>query len=126
MKIIQCLSDIEHLKAENKLPIPLIKEIEQDFLNIYEAVNYDGILSFRLPLGQALFVFEKGDNILAKLNDLYALEYVEVLTADEVSYYRCALRDESIQLYYSIVGTHDRKTEKWLREQAEWNERLGD
>lgn len=32
MKIIQCLSDIEFLKAENKLPEPFIKEIEQYFL----------------------------------------------------------------------------------------------
>lgn len=36
MKMIQTLSDIEYLKAINKIPIELIKEIEQDFLNLME------------------------------------------------------------------------------------------
>lgn len=36
MKMIQTLSDIEYLKATNKIPIELIKEIEQEFLNLYE------------------------------------------------------------------------------------------
>lgn len=128
MKIIQHISDIEYLKSENKLPLPLIKEIEQDFLNAYEAVNHDDIylLNFCLPLGQALFVFEKGDEVLTKLNDPSALEYVEAIKVDEVNYYRCALRGESLQLYYSLLNTHDRKTEEWLRDQAEWNEGLGD
>ncbi|ARD48837.1 hypothetical protein [Sporosarcina sp. P33] len=128
MKIIQHLSDIEYLKSDNELPLPFIKEIEQDFLNAYEAVNHEDIylLNFYLPLGKALFVFEKGDDVLAKLNDPFALEYVEAIKLDAVKFYRCALRGESLQLYYSPLNTHDRETEEWLREQAEWNEGMSD
>lgn len=41
MRIIQCLSDIEYLRAVNALPMALIKEITQDFLGIYEAEDQD-------------------------------------------------------------------------------------
>lgn len=37
MKIIQTINDIEYLKATNAVPKELIKEIEQDFLGIYES-----------------------------------------------------------------------------------------
>lgn len=129
MRIIHCLSDIEYLRAEKTLPIALIKEIEQDFLGIYEAENHDDIylLNFRLPLVQALFVFEKGDDLIERLNNMFELEYIEKNTIEEIDYYRCALRKgEFIQLYYSLVNIHNAKTEEWLREQAEWNAGFGD
>lgn len=56
------------------------------------------------------------------LNVPFALDYVERLEAGEVAYYRCALRNgHDIQLYYSVVNTHDEATEEWLHEQAEWD-----
>lgn len=124
MKIIQCLSDIENLKAENQLPKPLIKDIEQDFLAIYEAENDDVyLLNFRSPLVQALFVFETGDDVLVKLNNPFNTEYIEEIALDGVEYYRCGLRiGLSIQLYYSLKNIHNAETEEWLLEHAVWNE----
>ncbi|MDN4492148.1 hypothetical protein [Ureibacillus aquaedulcis] len=128
MKIIQCISDIEYLKSENKLPKPLINEIEQDLLAIYEAEPDDVyLLNFRLPLVQALFIFEAGDNVLAILNDPFTREYVEEITVDDVKYYRCGLRKGlSMQLYYSLKNIHNEETEEWLSEQVVWNEGISD
>lgn len=127
MKIIQTLNDIEFLKAQSKMPIELIREIEQDFLNIYEAENDEVyLLNYHLSPWQALFVFEKGDDVLGRLNDPLALEYVERVEVEHFAYYRCALRNEyDFQIYYSQAITHDKRTEDWLQEQAEWNERIG-
>ncbi|RHW39966.1 hypothetical protein D1B33_03725 [Lysinibacillus yapensis] len=94
MRIIQCLADIEYLRAEKTLPMALIKEIEQDCLGIYDAENYDDIylLNFRLPLVQALFVFEKGDDVVGRLNNVFELENIEKYRIEEIDYYRCRLR----------------------------------
>lgn len=130
MRIIQCLSDIEYLRAVNRLPMALIKEITQDLLGIYEAEDQDDIylLNFRLPLMQALFVLEKDDDVVERFNDPFSLvEYVEKVEIDETEYYRCGLRKGPyIQLYYSLVNSHNAETEKWLREHAEWNKGFGD
>ncbi|MEK4712022.1 hypothetical protein [Sporosarcina sp. FSL K6-5500] len=76
MKIIQYLSDIEFLKAD--LPLSLRTEMEQDFLGRYESIKHDNtyLLNFCLPLVQALFVLEKGDDVLAEFNEPFVLEYV--------------------------------------------------
>ncbi|MEL4024035.1 hypothetical protein [Lysinibacillus endophyticus] len=129
MRIIQCFSDLEYLRSENRLPMEFIKEIEHDFLGLYEAENEDGayLLNFRLPLVQALFVFEKGDDVIGRLSEPYDLEFVEKVGIDEIAYYRCGLRkDPFIQLYYSLVNTHNAVIEEWLREHSEWNEGIGD
>ncbi|MBY6088503.1 hypothetical protein [Priestia flexa] len=121
MKVIQTINDIESLKATNEISMKLIKEIEQDFLNIYEAENDEVyVLEYRLSSWQALFVLEKGDDVLAKLNNPLALEYVEKVSVDEFEYYRCAIRNEyDLQIYYSQVNTHDEVIEGWLEEHAE-------
>ena len=129
MRIIQCLSDIEYLRAVNRLQMPLIKEITRDFLEFYEAEDQDDIylLNFRLPLVQALFVLEKGDDVIGMLNDPFALEFVEKVEIDETEYYRCGLRKGPyIQLYYSLENSHNAEIEEWLREHAEWNKGFGD
>lgn len=128
MIIIQTLNDIELLKATSAVPIELINEVEKDFLNIYEAESDEVyLLNYRLPPWQALFVFEKGDDVLGKLNDPMALEYAEKVDVGELTYYRCALRnDHDFQIYYSLLCIHDKHTEDWLQEQAEWNEGIGD
>ena len=86
MRIIQCFTDIEYLRATHNLPLPFIKDIEQDFLGIYEAENHDNIylLNYRLPLVQSLFVLEKGDDVIGRLNDPFALEFVEKVEIDTV------------------------------------------
>ncbi len=121
MKIIQCIADIEALKAYGKLPIKVIKEIEKDFLDIFEAESNDEyLLEFRLPPWQALFVLEKRDGVLAKLEQTLELEYVERVEAGEIAYYRCAIRnDHEFQLYYSVVGSHDQEVEEWLFEKSQ-------
>lgn len=127
MKIIQCLSDIELLKAD--LLLPLRAAMEKDFLGLYESLNDDNtyLLNFRLPLVQALFVLEKGDDVIGLFNDPFALEFVEKMTIDEIDYYRCGLRKGPfIQLYYSLVNSHNAEIEEWLREHAEWNKGFGD
>ncbi|MEK4530522.1 hypothetical protein [Solibacillus sp. FSL K6-1554] len=128
MKIIHCLSDIENLRIENQLPKPLIKAIEHDFLAIYEEEPDDVyLLNFRLPLVQALFIFEAGDDVLAKLNDPFTTEYIEKIVKDKLEYYRCGLRKGiSMQLYYSLKNIHNAETEEWLRDQSEWNEWIND
>lgn len=128
MKIIQTLSDIEYLKATNTVPIELIKAIEQDFLNIYEAENDEVyLLNYRLSPWQALFVFEKGDDVLSKLNNSMTLEYVEKVESGQIAYYRGAIRNEyDIQIYYSQENIHHKNIEDWLQEQAEWNEGISD
>jgi hypothetical protein len=122
MKMIQTLSDIEYLKATTTLPMELIKEIEKDFLSIFEAENNEVyLLEFRLPPWQTLFVFEKGDHVvLEKLNDPITLEYVEKVEVNQLAYYRCAIRnDHEFQIYYSQINIHDKEIEDWLQEQAE-------
>ena len=121
MKIIQCLADIEAMKALGEVPIALLKEIEQDFLKIYQMENSEQeVLQFRLPMRQTLFVLEVGDDVLAKLDQPIELEYVERLEAGRIAYYRCAIRnDHEFQLYYSVVGTHDQEVEEWLLEQSQ-------
>lgn len=75
---IQTLNDIEVLEATRVISLELIKEIEKDFLDIYESNNDEVyLMNFRLPIRQALFVLEKGDNVLAELDDPFTLEYVE-------------------------------------------------
>lgn len=124
MKVIQTINDIESLKATNEIPMELIKEIQQDFINTYKAENdEDCLLEYRLSPWQALIILEKGDDVLAKLNDTMALEYVEKVIVNQLEYYRCAIRNEyDLQIYYSQVNTHDEVTEGWLEEHAEWNE----
>lgn len=122
MKKIQTINDIECLKAANSVPIELIKQIERDFLEIYEAENIEVyLIEYRLPTWQALFVFEKGGDVLSILNDLIALEYIEKLKVEKLEYYRCAVRNEhDLQIYYSQMNIHDEKIEEWLVEKANW------
>lgn len=121
MKRIQTLSDLENLRGANATPMELIKAIEHDFLAIYESEgNEVYLLEFYLPPWQALFLLEPGDDVLGKLDNSLALEYVEKLELEEMAYYRCALRNEhDLQLYYSQVGIHEKSIENWLKKQAE-------
>ncbi|MFV2046289.1 hypothetical protein ACEWK1_02830 [Metabacillus sp. YM-086] len=121
MKIIQCLADIEAIKVFGEVPVALMKEIEQDFLGIYEMENIEEeLFHFRLSMRQALFVLEKGDDVLGKLDQPFQLEYMERLVAEDLTFYRCAIRnDYELQLYYSVVGTHDQEVEDWLLEQSQ-------
>lgn len=122
MKIIQCLADIEAMKALGEVPIALLKEIEQHFLEIYQMENSEQeVLQFRLHMREALFVVEKKeDDVLAKLGQSLELEYVERVELAEIAYYRCAIRnDHEFQMYYTLVGTHDQEVEEWLLEQSQ-------
>lgn len=121
MKRIQTVSDIEFLKETKAVQIEFINEIEQDFLNICEAEHeVVCFLDYRLSLWQALFVFEKGDDVLGKLNDPMSVEYVEKVVVEQLVYYRCAIRNEhDFQIYYSLIGIHDEEIENWLHENSE-------
>lgn len=74
MKIIQCIADIESIKAIGEIPLPIMNEIEDEFQMIYEVENIDSDLyHFHLPMRQAIVVLEKGDDVLAKLDQPLAL-----------------------------------------------------
>lgn len=128
LRIINNLSDIESLKLINEIPNELLEAIEQD-LNLLFDINadVDDISTFNLPEYQALIVLEAGDKVLQFLNDPFCIEYVERHKLDKVDYFRIAKRnDHEFQLVYSQVNLHDEQTERWLSEQAEWNEGIGD
>jgi hypothetical protein len=121
MKKIQSFSDIVFLTVTHTVSMALIRGIVQDFIGIYEAEN-DAVdlVEYRLPPGQTLFVFEKGDDVLDTLHDPMALEYVEKVKIEQLEYYRCVIRMEhDFQIYYSPINSHDEETEHWLQEKAE-------
>ena len=121
MKLIQTLNDIEWLKASNDLARPLIKSIEQDFLDLFEANGDElNVLKFRLPSQQALILLEVGDNVLGIVNDPFHLEYVEKQEEGRIEVYRIAKRVEhDFQLIYTLVGIHDEEIEQWLAARVE-------
>lgn len=129
MKVIQTIYDIKELKERKpqneSLPPELIEVVEQDFLDIYESGNENVyLMDFYLPHRQALILLEQGDDVLRILDDLQTIEYVEKAKAGRLEYYRITKRIEhEFQLIYSLVGIHEETTEKWLEEQAAWNER---
>lgn len=128
MKVIRSLNDIEWLKVNNHVPKELVKEIEQDFLNFYEASNTEiDVLSYTLESHEAFLLLEAGDDVLEILENPIMLEFVEKSKDGLIEYYRMAKRIEhEFQLIYSLVGIHDEETENFLKEQAEWNEGIGD
>lgn len=128
MKVIRSLNDIEWLKVNNHVPKELVKEIEQDFLNFYEASNTEiDVLSYTLESHEAFLLLEAGDDVLEILENPIMLEFVEKSKDGLIEYYRMAKRIEhEFQLIYSLVGIHDEKAENFLKEQAEWNEGIGD
>lgn len=128
MKVIQCLNDIEALKAYRRAPKPLIQAIEHDFLHLYEAKGEETSLhAFFLPYDQALILLEKDDDVMAQVDDPFTLEYVEKHHHGRMVFYRIAKRiGNEFQLFYAPMGIYDEMTEQWLWEQAEWNEGRGD
>ncbi|GGJ76720.1 hypothetical protein GGR02_002886 [Anoxybacillus voinovskiensis] len=128
MKVIQCVNDIEALKAYRRAPQPLIQAIEQDFIDLYEASGKEtSLLAFFLPYDQALILLEKEDDVMAQVDDPFTLEYVERHHHGDMAFYRIAKRwGHEFQLFYTLVGIHDESTEQWLLEQADWNEGRGD
>jgi hypothetical protein len=125
MKTIQCLNDIEALKAVDELPKLMIQTIEEDFLCLYEAEGAEtDLLQFRLPFSKALILLEVGDDVMKEVNDPFHLEYVEKVTEGEKAYYRLAKRfDHDFQLIYTLAGIHDDIAEEWLAQQARYDER---
>ena len=129
MKVIQTLNDLEWLKASNNVPRELVQAIEQDFLLLFEAESEcDDVLTFRLPNQEALILLELGDDVIGMFEQSFMdLEYVERHKQDNVSFFRLAKRsDHQFQLMYSQEGTLHEETENWLKEHANWNERIGD
>lgn len=128
MKVIQCINDIEALKAYGQIPKPLIQAIEHDFLHLYEAEGEETpLFSFFLPYEQALILLEAGDDVMKLLDDPFTLEYVERHRQGLIEFYRIAKRfGHEFQLFYTLIGIHDEDAEQWLFEHAEWNEGRGD
>ncbi|MED0686104.1 hypothetical protein [Anoxybacillus ayderensis] len=128
MKVIQCVNDIEALKAYRRAPQPLIQAIEQGFIDLYEASGKEtSLLTFFLPYDQALILLEKDDDVMAQVDDPFTLEYVEKYHEGDMVFYRIAKRiGDEFQLFYTPMGIYDEMTEQWLWEQAEWNEGRGD
>ncbi|MDE8565257.1 hypothetical protein PNH38_15470 [Anoxybacillus rupiensis] len=128
MKVIQCINDIEALKAFGQIPKPLIQVIEHDFLQLYKAEDRETeLFQFYLPYQQTLILLEAGDAVIKLLDDSFTLEYVERHQQGLIEFYRIAKRfGHEFQLFYTLIGIHDEDTEQWLFEHAEWNEGRGD
>ncbi|MCL6585002.1 MAG: hypothetical protein K6T72_00530 [Anoxybacillus sp.] len=128
MKVIQCINDIEALKAFGQIPKPLIQVIEHDFLQLYKAEDRETeLFQFYLPYQQTLILLEAGDDVIKLLDDSFTLEYVERHQQGLIEFYRIVKRfGHESQLFYTLIGIHDEDTEQWLFEHAEWNEGRGD
>ncbi|MED5053039.1 hypothetical protein P9850_14650 [Anoxybacillus rupiensis] len=128
MKVIQCINDIEALKAFGQIPKPLIQVIEHDFLQLYKAEDRETeLFQFYLPYQQTLILLEAGDDVIKLLDDSFTLEYVERHQQGLIEFYRIAKRfGHEFRLFYTLIGIHDEDTEQWLFQHAEWNEGRGD
>src|SRR5699024_6793930 len=124
MKMIQTLYDLEGLKRTQVIPIEMLKQIEQDFLHVYDSVNDNVyLMDFRLPFHQALLLLEQGDEVQGMLGDPLEIEYIEKESMEGQDYYRKGKReDHDIQINYSLVGIHDKDSEQFLKEYLLWSE----
>ncbi|URM33403.1 hypothetical protein LLY41_02660 [Cytobacillus firmus] len=78
MKMIQCIADIEELKARNTIPLPYLQMIESEFLNWYEAEGFDeSLISFRLGNHSCIYHLENKEDTSFINNKIHQIEYIE-------------------------------------------------
>ncbi|MGG3162167.1 hypothetical protein ABEO87_10965 [Geobacillus stearothermophilus] len=120
MKVIQCLTDIEMLKATGHLPLPLIQVIEEQFILFYESVGTEeAITQFRLSTHEAILVLETNQEVSLLRQNILDIEFVEFESVGDIEYYRIGKRnDQEIQLCFAMRGAFDYRNEQWLEEQA--------
>lgn len=115
MKQIQCIADIEELKARSNLPLPYLKAIESQFLEWFEAEGAgESITSFRLPNESCIYHVE-GEEDTDFIFSISGLEFVEKEEAEGWTYFRIGLmNDHQMNLIYILQDTFDQKIEDWL------------
>lgn len=123
MKEILTFADLKTIEAAGVFPQQFLNYIEREWLGLYEAYSEDEDLKeFSLAEHDRQVLLEYGDQVP---KDLSTIEYVELVQLDGLELYRMYSMETEGKgtLYYSVVGTLDEETERFLKEQAEWNER---
>lgn len=113
---IQTMADVHALVVDEHLPSFYIEEIKNQFVIWYEAEN-DGeaLHDFSLPAHSCIYHFDRKEDMQMLIEDLNAMEYVDVEEIDGQKYFRIGLmQDHQMSIIYFLKGTLPRKTEQWL------------
>ncbi|MGU3471500.1 hypothetical protein ACLBWT_10170 [Paenibacillus sp. D51F] len=123
MKMILTHADLMSLKAAKEFPELLLSYIEREWCDLHEAYS-DGkaMLEFSLAGHDCQVCLGPGDSLPKELG---WPEYVERVQLGGLQMYRTYVMEaeDCGILYYSVVGTLDEASERFLMEQAEMNER---
>lgn len=116
MKIIQTMADVLALKADERLPSFYVGEVEHQFLMWYidqnEGESFD---EFILSSHSCIYHFDKEEDMQMLIDNIDALEYVDIEKVDGKKYYRIGLmHDHQMSIIYLLEGTLPQKTERWL------------
>ena len=116
MKVIRTKADVFALKVDEHLPSFYVDEIYQQFIGSYEAVNEgESLDEFSLPSHACIYHFDKEEDMQMLVNNVGALEYVDVDKVEGKRYFRIGLmQDHEISVIFFLEGTLPYKTEKWL------------
>lgn len=117
MKVIQTMADVLALKADERLPSFYVGEVEHQFLMLYidqnEGESFD---EFVLSSHSCIYHFDKEEDMQMLIDNIDALEYVDVERVDGRKYYRVCLMHEHhlFSIIFILEGTLPQKTERWL------------
>lgn len=116
MKVIRTKADVLALKADEHLPSFYVDEIYQQFIGSYEAENEgESLDEFSLPPHACIYHFDKEEDMQMLVDNVGALEYVDVDKVEGKRYFRIGLmQDHEISVIFFLEGTLPYKTEKWL------------
>lgn len=116
MKVIQTLADVHSLKDDGRLPSFYVNEIYLQFIGSYEAENEgESLDEFSLLPHSCIYHFDKEEDMQMLVDNVGALEYVDVDKIEGKKYFRIGLmQDHQMSIFFLLEGTLPRKTEQWL------------
>lgn len=116
MKVIRTMADVHALKADEHLPSFYAEEVEHQFLMWYIDENEgESLDEFSLPSHSCIYHFDKEKDMQMLIDNIDALEYVDVEKIEGKKYFRIGLmQDHQMSIIYLLEGTMPRKTERWL------------
>lgn len=116
MKVIRTKADVLALKADEHLPSFYVDEIYQQFIGSYEAENEgESLGEFSLSPHACIYHFDKEKDMKMLVDNVGALEYVDVDKVEGIKYFRIGLmQDHQMSIIFLLEGTLPRKTEQWL------------
>lgn len=121
MKIIRTKADVLALKADEHLPSFYVEEIYQQFFGFYMAENEEESLDeFSLPPHACIYHFDKEEDMQMLVDNVGALEYVDVDKVEGKRYFRIGLmQDHQMSIIFLLDGTLPQKAEQWLENEGE-------